>query len=315
MIKLARLACWVGAITVLFGAWPGLAGEGGGSNYLQGTYGDWQSGIFGPPGLYYRDDLFRYNASIGARPLGGRVAGSSDETVWGNLSKVAYLTDYEDLGARIGTAIAVPVVINAHVSGEASGAGFSIFRAGNVSGLSDIFVTPVILNWVIGNHHLQLSPGFTAPTGSYSVNRLLNTGRNYWSVDTAGVYTWFDPQMGTDISLTAGVLANTTNPATHYHTGAEFHLDWLAGHFFSETFGAGATGYYYRQVQSDNGKVIGPIQANNFRGGGAAAGPAFIVNIPIFDTTVSVIGKALFDFANKDRFNGNLYMLSAAFKF
>ena len=71
VIKLARLACWVVAVAVLFGAWPGLAGEGGGSNYLQGTYGDWQSAIFGPPGLYYRDDLFRYNASIGARPLGG----------------------------------------------------------------------------------------------------------------------------------------------------------------------------------------------------------------------------------------------------
>jgi len=182
VIKLARLACGIVAITVLFGACPGLAGESGGSNYLQGTYGDWQSGIFGPPGLYYRDDLFRYNGSIGLRPLGGRVAGASDETIWANLSKFAYLTDYEILGARIGTAIAIPVVINAHVSGtiaERLGLNISIFKAGDVSGLSDIFVTPLILNWENGNHHFSFAPGVTVPTGSYSVNRLLNTGRNY----------------------------------------------------------------------------------------------------------------------------------------
>ena len=101
MIKLARLACCAVAITVPFGASPGLAGEGGGSNYLQGTYGDWQSAIFGPSGLYCRDDLFRHNASIGARPLGGRLAGASDETVWGNLSKVAYLADDVAVGGGL----------------------------------------------------------------------------------------------------------------------------------------------------------------------------------------------------------------------
>ena len=259
--------------------------------------------------------MFVYDASIGARPLGGRVAGASDETAWGNLSKFAYLTDYTVLGARIGTSIAIPIVINAHVSGQASGAGISIFKSGNISGLSDVFVTPVILNWVIGNHHFQLSPGFTAPTGKYSVNDLLNTGRNYWSFDTSGTYTWFGPKVGTDISVTTGILANTTNPATQYHTGAEFHLDWLTGQFFSEHFGAGVTGYYYQQIQSDSGHVIGPIQANNFSGEGGAIGPAFVVNFPLFQKPITVIGKALFDFANKDRFDGNLYMLSVAFKF
>ncbi len=264
MIKLARFAALSSPRQSFSALRRGSPARVALATISRGPTATGRSGIFGPPGLYYRDDLFRYNASIGARPLGGRVAGASDETVWGNLSKFAYLTDYEILGVRIGTAIAIPVAINAHVSGEASRAGFSIFRSGDVSGLSDIFVTPVILNWVIGNHHFQLSPGFTAPTGSYSVDRLLNTGRNYWSFDTAGIYTWFDPQIGTDISLTVGVLANTTNPATNYHTGAAFHLDWLAGQFFSEHFGAGAIGYYYQQIQNDSGQIIGPIQAKIF---------------------------------------------------
>jgi hypothetical protein len=40
--------------------------EGGGSNYLEGTYGDFQSGIFGPPGLLSQRSL--YDASIGVHP-------------------------------------------------------------------------------------------------------------------------------------------------------------------------------------------------------------------------------------------------------
>jgi hypothetical protein len=39
------------------------------------------------------------------------------------------------------------------------------------------------------------------------------------------------------------------------------------------------------------------------------------VNLPLGSwTTLSVIGKALFDVASEDRFDGNLFMLSGALK-
>jgi hypothetical protein len=110
----------VTAIVAGFGASPALAGEGGGSDYLQGTYGDFQAGIFGPPGLDYRSDLFYYTASIGVSPLGGRVDVGFNEKVWGNLSKITYLTNIKILGARVGTSIAIPYVLNADVSGSAT---------------------------------------------------------------------------------------------------------------------------------------------------------------------------------------------------
>ncbi len=92
-------------------------------------------------------------------------------------------------------------------------------------------------------------------------------------------------------------------------------MDWLVGKFFSQTFGLGVTGYYFQQIQGDDGKVIGPIDVRDFRGRGAALGPAAIVNVPVGGTTVAVIGKALFDIDNEKRLDGNLYMLSTAFKF
>jgi hypothetical protein len=195
---------WVIAAVCVFTASPSFAGEGGGSNYLQATYGDFQAAVWGPAGLYARDNLFYYPASIGVRPLGGKVALGVNEQVTANLATAAYLSDYTFLGARVGAAIAVPYVLNADVSGTGivpAGA-FGVFKAGSVSGLGDIFVSPVQLNWTSGNQHFTFSPGIVTPTGKCDPDNLLNVGRNYWSFDVSGSYTWFDPKKGTDISFT-----------------------------------------------------------------------------------------------------------------
>jgi len=47
------------------------ASEGGSSGYLQGSYGDFASGMIGPSGFYMRNDLFFADTSIGVRTLGG----------------------------------------------------------------------------------------------------------------------------------------------------------------------------------------------------------------------------------------------------
>ena len=160
MSAASRFGWLLGGMGTLFLASPVLAGEGGASNYLQGTYGDFQSGIFGPPGLYYRDDLFFYDASIGARPLGGRVAIGVDQKVWGNLSKFSYLTNFKILGARVGTAIAIPVVLNASVSGTGST---------NVLG--------IVLSLRIRRKRMFLVMGITGKVGSATAKHLLAQGK------------------------------------------------------------------------------------------------------------------------------------------
>jgi len=162
----------------------------------------------------------------------------------------------------------VPYVINAHVSGSGiiPAGGLGIFKAGDVNGLADIYVSPIQLNWVVGDHHITFAPGFTAPTGKYDVDSLLHVGRNYWTADIAGSYTWFDPKIGTDISITTGVLFNTANPATNYRTGDEFHFDGTVSQFLSQTFAVGITGYYDQQLNGDFGTVVGAlVEVSNLR--------------------------------------------------
>jgi hypothetical protein len=167
----------------------------------------------------------------------------------------------------------------------------------------------------MGDHHFTFSPGFIAPTGKYDPNNLLNVGRNYWSFDITGTYTWFDPKIGIDVSLTSGFLFNTENRATNYRTGTEFHLDGLVAQFLSEHYAIGAAGYFYRQLGPDTGQLAGGlVDVTNFRGQGAGVGPALLVVIPTGGPPLNVIGKALFDVDNNRRFNGNLYMISLAMK-
>jgi hypothetical protein len=252
--------------------------------------------------------------------LGGRVATKADQELWLNLLKLAYLSDTELWGARVGYAITIPLG-DADVSGSARvpAVGAEVFRSGGETGFGDIYINPLMLNWVRGNNHFTFAPGIVAPTGKYDKDKLVNIGRNYWAVDVAGSYTYLNQQTGREFSTTAGVLFNDENSDTDYRTGREFHLDWTLTQYFSESFGMGLAGYWYEQISDDKGNLAGGLTAQNdfdgFRGSGWGLGPAFVTNINVGDMTVSVIGKALFDLDSTNRFEGDIFMISGAFQF
>lgn len=289
------------------------ATEGGSSLYLQGAYNDFAAGMFQAPGVSIRNDVTIHDASAGARPLGGRLPLESTRRVWLNLTKLAYQAEGGPFGARYGAAIVLPVVLHADASATASVGGFAPFRSGDTAGIGDLYVAPIQLNWTLGNHHITLSPGIYAPTGRYSADRVLNTGRNHWGFDLAASYTWLDPQRGHELSFTAGYLINTRNDATGYRSGDEFHLDWLAGQHFSERFAVAATGYWYQQVTDDSGQR--PAGSGGFRGSGVGIGPAVLWTPRIGARDVSLIAKWIHDIDTRNRFEGDLVMVSAAFRF
>ena len=55
-----------------------------------------------------------------------------------------------------------------------------------------------------------------------------------------GLLTWFHNATGTEISVLPGILFNTTNPATGYHTGTEFHMDFMLNQFVMPSVAIGA---------------------------------------------------------------------------
>ena len=61
-------------------------------------------------------------------------------------------------------------------------------------------------------------------------------------------------------------MTNTTNNATDYRTGNEFHMDFTVNQFLSETFALGLRGYLYDQLTGDSGSgaKLGDFKSESF---------------------------------------------------
>lgn len=292
---------------------PAFAGEGGASYYLQGAYNDFAVAVGGPPGFYLRTDLLYQDAGIGIRPLGGGVNAGVDQDVWTLMAKPAWVSDFKILGGTFGMAAVIPYAIDASASIRLTAGAFDAFREGDESGLADIWLVPVSLGWANGPHNTAFALNVVVPVGKYDADKAINAGRNYWAIDPTVSYTYLDGQ-GWDISATAGVIINAENPDTDYRTGNEFHLDWLAGRHLSETFGVGFVGYLHQQFTGDNG-LTPPRADEGFKGSGIGLGIAAMQTFKLGERDVTLIGKWIHDLETENRMDGDVVMVSTAFKF
>lgn len=310
LLKPAKLAAF---LPFLFAATPAFASEGGSSIYLQGTYNDYAVAVLGPQGVYLRSDLAYYTADVGARPLGGRVQAGIDEELFIDVVKLIYLSDTEFLGGRIGTAATLPVIPYVDASLHIDAGPVNGFIAGDRGGIGDLYLNPILIGWTEGKLHVLFAPGVAIPTGAYDADRAINLGRNYWAIDPVVSVTYLDPAAGIDLSMSAGIMFNFENAATDYETGNELHIDFNLAKMLSQRFGIGLTGYYYDQLSDDSGNLP-PLATDGFQGKGAGIGPSFVVNTTLGGQPLTVIGKAIFDIDSKNRFNGDIFMISLATK-
>lgn len=297
-----------------FAARATYAAEGGGSVFLQGTYGDFAAGAFGPPGLYLRNDLSLYDAGVGIRAAHGAIDAGIDQRIWLNMVKLNYISELTLFGGTYAAGIAIPIILDANVEGRLStDTGINVARSGDRSGFGDAYATPIALNWARGPHNLTASLGVNVPIGYFEKNKQINLGRNYWALDPTLAYSYLGPN-GWEVSATAGVLINFENNATSYRTGDEFHLDWLVAYHISQDFAFGVNGYWYEQIEKDKGRLP-PGTSDGFRARGLGIGPAVMKSVSIGAHSFTLIGKWLHDVEEKNRMEGDLFMLSVATKF
>ena len=70
------------------------------------------------------------------------------------------------------------------------------------------------------------------PTDDYKVDRLANTGKNFWTFEPTVDLMFLGKENGIEGSLFFGVDFNTENPDTDYKSGLQMHLNGtLAQHF------------------------------------------------------------------------------------
>lgn len=286
------------------------AAEGGGSVYLQGTFNDFAVAMPLPPAVYVRNDLIYYNAEIKARPLGGQVDAGLEQTMWLDMVKLSWVTDWTLMGGTYSAALVLPVVLDVDVDARLAGPGFGVFGNGSSSGFADPYLVPIQVNWQSGRHNMAVALGVSVPVGKYDPDDAVNLGRHYWAVDPNASYSWLH-ESGWEVSGTAGMLFNARNPDTDYRTGNEFHLDWLVAKHPSATSGFGVAGYWYHQTTDDDGNIA-PFLDSGFRGRSYGIGPVFMKAVRVGEQDLSLIGKWLHDLDSERHMEGDLVMFGVA---
>jgi hypothetical protein len=282
-----------------------MAVEGGSSNYTPGSYGDFGLALPPDPGLHVRNDLSYYRAHEGRSVRQDRVTEASDLELVTELPTLVYVPRRELLGARFAAGVGLPVV-----GGEISSEGeLGRTQRGRYTGIGDLWLLPGSLYWTVHDLNVAWHEEIIVPTAPYDVNRELNGGLNYWSVDTNLAVTYLYEATGSEVSVNGGHIVNTENPATRYRSGQELHLDYMLNQYIGEEFAIGADGFLYRQITGDSGAgaVLGSFEAE-----AAGVGPALAWTPKIWGKSVDLSVKWLNEFHSMRRFGGNHVIVSLA---
>jgi len=314
--KKAVLGAAVAGLSIIALSAPtnSFAAEGASSHYLPGAGGDIFLALPPEPGFQVADTLWYQTGNTDVSVLEGRISFGIDLDLFLNIASLSYTFEKKVLGGVYTIGMAVPFGY-AEMDGRVTGPlGGRIGFSDDSFDLSDIAIIPFQLNWSSGRWSFKLYESIVAPTGGYDSSGadLVNLGRNYWSFDTIGAVTWFNPDTGTEASVAPGLMFNTENSDTNYETGTEFHMDFVANQFLSETFALGLRGYYYRQLSGDSGSgaTLGDYKSESF-----GAGPGFVWIPESGGGRLTVLGKWMHDFSADNRFESDYITLTAAWKF
>ena len=283
--------------------------EGGYSNYIPGTYGDFGMALAPAETWTLRNDFYFYDASTKLSLRSDKIEVGADIDFFMNFTTLLYKPELEVFGAQFAAGVFVPLV-HLDIDSSLRIGDQLISVSDSASGLGDIALVPLALYWTSGNIHTWFSQFIVTPTGAYNVDNLINNGLNYWSFDTNFALTYLNPETGRDLSFNIGHIYNTKNDDTDYQTGRELHLDIVLNQWLSETFAIGLHGFYLKQITGDSGSgaLLGDFKAE-----AAGVGPALLWTKRLGDQDVSFIVKWLHDFHAENRLEGDHVFFSFAF--
>ena len=286
----------------------GKAAEGGYSNYIPGSYGDFGMALEPPGKLTLRNDVYYYGADVNRSIRSGRAEVGADLEFIMNFTTLLYKPDFEILGGQYAFGVFIPIVY-ADIEADIRVLGLTRGVGEDKTALGDIALIPLALYWNAENFHVSVANFIVTPTGDYDTSDLANTGLNYWSIDTNIAVTYLKEETGQDYSFNLGHIYNTENDDTDYQTGQEIHLDVVANQFFSETFALGVHGFYLKQITGDSGSgaILGDFKAE-----AAGIGPAFMWGTKFGDQDVTFIGKWMAEFDVENRLEGDHVYMSFA---
>lgn len=300
-----------------------MAEEGGSGHYMPGSMSSFIDGVPPTKTLIVRLNLLEYNGSYANQlPFSGLTAGNVDVTSKAVGFTMLYRPDFDltsvglDKDWSYAFSATLPYV-DINVTADVMTAKSSNFRKSDSDqALGDIILMPLMLNQNISpDLNINYRIAFYAPTGSYEVGKLANTGKNFWTVEPTVAAVYLGQKNGIEASVFAGIDFNAENKDTQYKSGAQAHIDGtLAQHFplWGGLAGVGVSGFYYKQITGDSGEgaTFGDLKAKT-----VGAGPVISFVSKIGSTDVMAEFKWLHEFSTKKRVQGDTLFLKVVAKF
>lgn len=300
------------------------AEEGGSGHYLPGSMASFADGV--PPAETFitRLNLASYEGSFSRGepiPIAGiRAAGLDADSFAAGITML--WRPPVDLGEKWSFAMSATIpYVWLDVSGDVAGTlpggtPVTVRRTDTVDGFGDIVIMPLMLNYnVCPDFSANFRVGVYAPTGSYEVGRLANTGKNFWTIEPTLGLMYFGKKNGREASVFIGYDFNEENDATNYQSGQQFHIDGtLAQHFplGKGLAGIGVNAFYYDQVTGDSGAGA---TFGDFMGSTSGLGPVLSYAGKVGGADMIAELKWLHETDTKNRLSGDYVWFKLLFKF
>jgi len=235
----------------------GQAMAGGGQNYPNGAEA-FLAGAVPPPGFYFLDYLYYYNADTMKDDNGDDIEAFDDVSVVANVFRFLWATDKQILGGNYCTHLFVPVIgtdlnFKVPVGPEAT-------RSYDDTSVPYAIYSPFILAWHLqeGKLHLVTSlADIYIPTGQDDGN-MASVGKNFWTIEpvlgvTYMLDNWeFSAKFMYDFNTSQDKYATVYGFEVDRDPGQEFHFDYSTSYAVTPAFRIGVNGYFYTQTTDDS---------------------------------------------------------------
>ena len=237
-------------------------------------------GVAGP-GTLVEQSFIQYKASEFIDSDKNDIA-EGDLTTTSLVTLIAHISDVKVMGAYYGAEILIPTV----------NVDFNLFGDEETSGLGDISVSPLILQWPSieywgVNFSQRLNLNVSLPTGKYKSRNNLNIGSNTYIFNPHYAATLqFTPRIETSLRfhyLWNGENDNPTEQSGFDTTqaGQAIHVNFAGSYMLSQQLRAGLSSYYLTQVteQKINGISQDDSKESVFAIGGGLLFKNSLVNL------------------------------------
>lgn len=313
------------ALAIGLSALPAMAEEGGSGHYTPGSIASFMDGVSPTPALITRINILNYRGGVDkdvALPIGGLTALGANAQSWGYGFTMFWRPKVEiGEGWSYAMSTTIPYVTmevsaDTAVTLPSGGTTGGPRRADRTTGLGDIILMPVMFNYTV-DPEFSVNARLTgyAPTGSYKVGRLANTGKNFWTIEPTVGFMYFGQKNGREASVFIGADFNQENPGTKYKSGTQLHIDGtFAQHLplAGGVAGLGLGAFYYKQVTDDSGEgaTLGAFRAKT-----VGLGPVISYIRKLEGADLMVEFKWLQENDTAKRLKGDTYFLKAMLKF